>query len=148
MAALDLGTVPSKPSDVLAEQASREDRMDATATVSPAQHMRALQIANRVRLARSELKRRVASGELDAAEVITSCPWEAQTMEIGELLAAQRRWGNTRCRNFLAAIPMLETKRIGTLTSRQREDLAMRLSAKAIAGAVEPAQVWPAFAAA
>jgi hypothetical protein len=147
-AALDSGTDPSKPSDMLAEDASREDRMDATAMVSPAQHMRALQIANRVRLARSELKRRVASGELDAAEVITSCPWEARTMEIGELLAAQRRWGTTRCRNFLASVPMSEVKHIGTLTDRQRKDLAVRLSARAGAATAEPAPLWPAFAAA
>ena len=122
--------------------------MSATAMVTPAQHMRALQIANRVRLARSELKRRVASGEVTAAEVITSCPWEARTMEIGELLAAQRRWGDTRCRNFLAAMRMSETKRLGTLTDRQRKELVERLAMRGGAGMAEPASLWPAFAAA
>ena len=38
--------------------------MDGTATAPAEQHMRALAQANRVRLARAELKRRVAEGEL------------------------------------------------------------------------------------
>ena len=40
--------------------------------------MRALERANQVRLARAELKRRVADGEVDVAEVILDCPWEAR----------------------------------------------------------------------
>ena len=39
--------------------------MDATATMAPApQHLQALERANAVRLARAELKRRIADGEL------------------------------------------------------------------------------------
>lgn len=48
-------------------------------------------------------------------------------MPIADLLASQRRWGTTRCRKFLAAIPMSETKTIGSMTDRQRRELAMRL---------------------
>ena len=40
--------------------------------------MQALARANEVRLARAELKRRVAEGEITAAEVILECPWEAE----------------------------------------------------------------------
>ena len=110
--------------------------MDPTPMVeNTAQHMLALELANRVRLARSRLKRRVESGEIGAAEVISTCPWEAQTMAIGELLRSQRRWGGTRCRKFLDPIPMLETKTIGSMTDRQRNLLAMMLSA---AGCAEP----------
>ena len=55
-----------------------------TATFAPAdpQYMRALQRANAVRLARAELKRRVAFGEVDVAQVILDCPWEARTMAV------------------------------------------------------------------
>src|SRR4029077_4222882 len=55
--------------------------MNATATITPAgpQHMRALERANQVRLARAELKRRVADGEIDVAAVILDCPWEARS---------------------------------------------------------------------
>jgi hypothetical protein len=106
--------------------------MDATATIAAAspQHMQALEQANRVRLARAALKRRVGKGELTAAEVIVTCPWEAESMPIMDLLMSQRRWGRTRCRKFLTSIQMSETKSVGSLTERQRRTLAALLSAK------------------
>jgi hypothetical protein len=104
--------------------------MDATATATPPQHMRALERANRVRLARAELKRQVAEGELSAAEVVLCCPWEAESMTISDLLTSQRRWGGTRCRRFLASIPLPENKTLGSLTERQRRELAAELRAE------------------
>src|ERR1700730_5133975 len=109
----------------------------ATATMAPAgppmdppgpQYMRALERANQVRLARAELKRRVATGEVDAATVILECPWEADSMAVADLLMSQRRWGQTRCRKFLRQIPMSEKKTIGSLTDRQRQALAAMLA--------------------
>jgi hypothetical protein len=108
--------------------------MSATATMAPAQHMMALELANRVRLARAELKRRVANAELSAAEVIVSCPWEAGTMPISDLLQSQRRWGATRCRKFLVGIHISENKEIGSLTERQRKALAALLNARTGSG--------------
>jgi len=107
--------------------------MNATATIAPAapQHLQALALANRVRLARAELKRRVGHAEIPAADVIASCPPEAETMPIGDLLMSQRRWGHTRCRKFLMSIPMSEKKTIGSMTERQRRTLAAMLDAKA-----------------
>jgi RecB family exonuclease len=90
--------------------------------------MRALEQANRVRLARAELKRQVAEGEVAAAEVVLTCPWEAESMEIGDLLMSQHRWGRTRCHRFLATMRMSETKTIGSMTERQRNELAARLT--------------------
>ena len=100
----------------------------ATATASAPQHMQALARANRVRLARAELKRQVAEGEATVPEIVLTCPWEAESMTIADLLMSQHRWGRTRCRRFLASIPMLETKTIGSMTTRQRNELALRLS--------------------
>jgi hypothetical protein len=104
--------------------------MDATATVAPGgpQYMRALERANKVRLARAELKRRVAIGEMHVAEVILECPWEAESMAVADLLMSQRRWGQTRCRQFLAQVPMSEKKTIGSMTERQRRTLAAMLT--------------------
>jgi hypothetical protein len=90
--------------------------------------MQALARANRVRLARAELKRQVAESEVSAAEVVVGCPWEAESMTIADLLMSQHRWGHTRCRRFLGSIPMLETKTIGSMTQRQRQALASRLN--------------------
>jgi len=101
--------------------------MDATATAPAAQHLRALAQANRVRLARAELKRQVAEGETTVSDVVLTCPWEAESMAICDLLMSQHRWGRTRCRRFLAAIPMSETKTVGSMTDRQRRALAAML---------------------
>ena len=88
--------------------------MTQTARVPRApQHLLALERANAVRLARAELKRRVASGELSAADVIVDCPWEAESMTLADLLSSQRRWGSTRCRRFLQAVMITEAKTIG-----------------------------------
>ncbi len=105
--------------------------MNATATVAPAgpQYMRALERANKVRLARAELKRRVALGEICVAAVILDCPWEAHSMAVADLLMSQRRWGQTRCRKFLAQIAMSEKKTVGSMTDRQRHTLAAMLTA-------------------
>jgi hypothetical protein len=123
--------------------------MHATATISPAdsqladardarpadyernddcQYMRALERANEVRLARAELKRKVAAGALGAAEVVLECPWEAESMAVSDLLTSQRRWGHTRCRKLLAQVPLTERKTIGSMTDRQRRTLAALLS--------------------
>jgi hypothetical protein len=104
--------------------------MNATATITPAgpQYMRALERANEVRLARAELKRSVAFGQIDVAEVILHCPWEAQSMAVADLLTSQRRWGQIRCRKFLTRLPMSETKTVGSMTDRQRRALATMLT--------------------
>ena len=102
--------------------------MNATARIAPGpQHLRALNRANEVRLARAELKRRVSDGEISAGEVILESPWEADSMAVADLLMSQRRWGLTRCRRVLAQIPVTETKTIGSLTDRQRQALASLL---------------------
>ena len=102
--------------------------MNAAATIAPApQHLRALARANEVRLARAELKRQVADGEITAAHVILECPWEAASMTVSDLLTSQRRWGSTRCRKLLASIPMSENKTVGSMTERQRQALARLL---------------------
>ncbi len=111
--------------------------MNATQIPRAPQHLQALQQANRVRLARAELKRMVAEGERTAAEVVLACPWEAESMTIGDLLMSQHRWGRTRCRRFLAAISMVETKTIGSMTERQRRALAARLDGDEDFGATD-----------
>jgi hypothetical protein len=92
--------------------------------------MQALARANRVRLARAELKRSIARGDTDASEVVRECPWETESMTLAELLTSQRRWGRTRARKFLLGVALNENKRLGTLTPRQRVLLATALADK------------------
>ena len=105
----------------------------ATATtiaseVEAPQHMRALQRANSVRLARAELKRAIARGDREAADIVRDCPWETESMTISELLTSQRRWGRTRARKFLMPLSLNENKQLGTLTPRQRQLLSTELA--------------------
>jgi hypothetical protein len=97
---------------------------DATSTlVGAPPHMCALARANEIRLARAQLKRRVAEGAISVGEVALTCPPEATRMTLGELLASQRGWGVTRTRRFLADIARHETKTVGSMTDRQRRAL-------------------------
>ena len=102
----------------------------ATIDAGQEQHLQALEYANRVRLARARMKRRIGAGELSAAEVILSCPWQAHSMSISDLLMSQKRWGRARCRRLLVSLGVPENKQVGTLTERQRLALAAVLTAK------------------
>src|SRR3954454_17299626 len=106
--------------------------MDAQARMSPGpdgpQHLQALRRANAVRLARADLKRRVADGDVSAAEVILRSPWEAGSMTGADRVTRQRRWGRTRCRELWQYLSIPENKRIGSMTDRQRRVLAALLN--------------------
>jgi hypothetical protein len=106
------------------------------------QQLLALRQANRVRVARAELKRKVAREELSVADVVVTCPWEAASMEIGDLVRSQRRWGAARCRRLLVSVGLPENKQVGTLTDRQRKVLAAVLeSASASRGGLSPVEL-------
>ncbi len=112
--------------------------MMETATVTPEpQRLRALERANEVRLARADLKRRIAVREISAAEIILSCPAEAETWAVNDVLMSQRRWGRTRCQKFLARNHISEVKTVGTLTDRQRRMLAEQLECAAALAEIE-----------
>ena len=103
------------------------------------QRLRALEHANAVRLARAELKRKIADGEASAAEVILECPEAVRKWTVSELLMSQRRWGSTRCRKFLERNGVSEIKAIGALTDRQRNLLAEQLTGCGVLGeSLEP----------
>ncbi|MGC9219967.1 MAG: hypothetical protein ACP5H2_01280 [Solirubrobacteraceae bacterium] len=102
---------------------------DSAYTSTEPQRLRALAHANAVRLARAELKRHIADGKLSAAEAILQCPDAVQRWTVAELLMAQRRWGDTRCRKFLERNGLSEIKTVGALTERQRRLLAAQLDA-------------------
>jgi hypothetical protein len=109
-------------------------------SIEAPQHMRALERANTVRLARAELKRAIARGDRNAAEVVRDCPWETESMTLAELLTSQRRWGRTRARKFLMPLSLNENKQLGTLTSRQRSLLSTELASRT-SGLSEPVAV-------
>ncbi len=104
--------------------------MDATATIAPGpQHLQALSARTRYAWPVPSSSAACRDGEISAAEVILESPWEAESMAVADLLMSQRRWGSTRCRKFLAQIPVAETKTIGIVTDRQRQASAALLEA-------------------
>jgi hypothetical protein len=104
--------------------------MTQIATITTgAQRMSALEQANRVRLARAQLKRRIADGRTSAAQVVVELPSEAKNWSVGELLISQRRWGSIRARKLLVGLHISEKRAIGDLTERQRRVLAALLAA-------------------
>ncbi len=113
------------------EQGERCFMSETAVTTRAPQRLQALERANEIRLARAELKRRIAFGAISAAEVILEPPLEANSWAVGDLLLSQRRWGSTRCRKFLMRNQISETKPVGALTDRQRRLLANQLSCSA-----------------
>ncbi len=91
------------------------------------QKMTALGRAEEIRLARAELRHRLARGDVFAASVLLDVPDEARTWPLNKLLLSQRRWGPDRCRRFLGRLEIRENKEIGQLTERQRQLVAKAL---------------------
>jgi hypothetical protein len=105
--------------------------MSATTLVATnTQRLEALQRANEVRTARAAMKRRIATGEVGAAEAILSGDPEIGGMAVSEVLISQRSWGHVRCRRFLMSISLAENKTIASMTDRQRSLLASALCAR------------------
>lgn len=119
------------PQPIEHQPIAEPQRVEHQSMVVP-QHIQALAKANEIRLARAELKRQVAAGMRCPIEVIRDCPVETQSMAIGELLASQRRWGSARARKLVTALKISESKKLGTLTERQRGILANALEAKTV----------------
>lgn len=95
------------------------------------QHLEALEFANRIRLARAQMKRDIHDGELAAVDVLRDPPEHAVSMRVYDLLCSQHRWGRARARRVLLAAGVSEARRVGQLTDRQREAVAAMLDAKA-----------------
>ena len=92
------------------------------------QRLLALERANRVRLTRAALKRRLRSGETAAADAILRRSRDTDTMTVAELLLSQCGWGPTRSAKMLRSVSLSEKKTLGSLTERQRVMLVAVLS--------------------
>lgn len=112
----------------LGDEPGRSNVQETVVPSANPQPLRALELANHVRRTRSNLKTRVANGQLAAAEIIATCPPEVAGMSIAQLLASQRGWGETRSRAFLRQVDVREDKSIGSLTDRQRRAVASSLA--------------------
>lgn len=85
------------------------------------QHLVALERANRIRLARADVKRRLAAGTLTLDDALDE--WSVGNMLVFELVSARRRWGPACTSKAFAAAGVSETKTVDALTPRQRRVL-------------------------
>lgn len=102
--------------------------------MSAAQQLDALAEANRIRLARADLKRAIRNGEVSAAEVLqTDFPDWLRGMVVGQLVQATHRVGRYRCLTILREAELVEQKELGWMTVRQRNVLS-ELLAESVCG--------------
>lgn len=100
------------------------------------QQLAALAVAQKVRLARAELKQRIDAGDASAVTVILTVPLEARGWSVLELLMSQRQWGRSRSLKLLSRHGIPE-RALGALSERQRRVLAAALTR---AGVLEQAE--------
>ncbi len=83
------------------------------------QHLVALERANERRSERSAVRRRIASGEITVASVLTDPPPCVHSMTVVDLLCAQVRIGPVTTGQLLARLAISEHRQVGALTARQ-----------------------------
>lgn len=92
-------------------------------TRSSEQREAALLKANRIRVLRSELKRDIQSAG-QVAVLVLDPPWFVESMKVTVLLGTIPRVGPVRVRRIMLACHVSETKTVGGLSVRQRDELA------------------------
>ena len=94
-------------------------------TIDPrlAQRREALLKANLIRARRKELKADLRSGELTAGPLLADPPEWLETMNVRELLMAQRKIGRTKAHWMLRAAQVSPTATVGGLSPRARGEL-------------------------
>jgi hypothetical protein len=95
---------------------------------SIAQRNDALARANAVRGQRAQLKRDLKAGRCTIAEILADPPVFVQTAKVAELLLAVPRYGPVHVNKLLARCRIAQSKTIGGLSERQRDELATLLT--------------------
>lgn len=84
------------------------------------QHMEALELANKIRLERAQVKRDLRSGTVTITELIQNTPRALYQATLFEFLTSQHRWGRERARKVLLKVRVSEYTTFGSLTDRQK----------------------------
>jgi hypothetical protein len=104
--------------------------MGSETSEATSQQSQALTQANRIRSARADLKRALATGRRSAADVIADPPRIALTMPVKQVVQSLPWWGPVRASRLLRSASVAEDKALGSLTERQRRALLAGLSAE------------------
>ena len=91
------------------------------------QRLASLVHANQIRSERAAVKARLRYGEVEVAQLITDPPRCLASASLAEILSATPGVGTVGLRRLLGATRLSPAKRIGSLTERQRQELARAL---------------------
>lgn len=90
---------------------------------SQAQRMEALEHANKIRVARANLKKDIKTGRVSIFDVLAEPPWWLGTAKIMDLLLAVPSFGRVKTNKILTRCRISPSKTIGGMTYRQRAEL-------------------------
>ena len=90
------------------------------------QRLRALRLANEIRSARAKLKKDLASGKLELAQILAQPPECVRTARVRDVLLVLPKIGSVKAGRILADCGIAHSKTLGGLTERQRAELLNR----------------------
>lgn len=96
----------------------------------PSRRLEALKVANTVRQQRAEIKQALRSGNASIRELMVAPPDFLLTAQLSEILLAVPGYGQVRVDRLLKRHRISPRKAIGTLSERQRQELAEAFSAE------------------
>lgn len=87
------------------------------------QRQAALKKANLVRCARAALKKNISAGVVSATDVLADPPPELLSMKVFDLLRALPKFGVVKAGRVMNQARIAQSKTIGGLSDRQRDEL-------------------------
>ena len=105
------------------------------------QNMKALKLANSLRVGQRALLRDVRAGKVRVADILREPPLHAQGLPISELLGAQVRWGRVKVGGFLMERRIPESRLVSEMPESQREAVARALGDRIPHNVGEPREV-------
>jgi transposase len=85
-----------------------------------------LRLANEIRSARAQLKKELASGKIELAQILAQPPEYVRTARVRDVLLALPKIGSVKAARILADCGIAHSKPLGGLTERQRTELLNR----------------------
>lgn len=95
---------------------------------SAEQRMEALRRANEIRVKRAELKRSLKEGSRRFEEIVSDPPEFVRTAKVFDMLMAVPKYGKVKANRFLVQCKISQSKTLGGLSDRQRQELVALLS--------------------
>jgi hypothetical protein len=133
---LAMSSLPAEPSEAEPSLGGTESRgpkvtsgHSAVARVpgrTREQRLRALRLANEIRSARAKLKKELASGKIEPAQILARPPECVRTARVRDVLLALPKIGPVKAGRILADCGIAHSKTLGGLTERQRAELLNR----------------------